>query len=404
MYLGLGIQSNTARLLRDGAFYPDHGLERIVAYHERQDARFAEAAAQISDATGKPILTATELAVAQPDNPGPGNRSRHRPALLLERESSRHRARAPAGTTPGIGSRAGRSDVTGKKLAGLHTVGHRVDGSRRHPVLDPAAATAAQRAVVVDTRQVRTPLWSARRVPALLARTVESETQARAADSLTKLVRAIVAPVDACVAVDGPNGPLARVGADVALAPASTLKLLTAVTAIDRLGPDHRFADTRAAPTRPATSSSSAAAIRSSRPTNTSSYEHGISRFRNAPYTKLSDLADAIVAAGVHEVSGALVVDDHIHDSLRFLSTWKPGYTLEGDVGSLGALAVDGGYDQPNDQLAATDPAVSTGQRLAALLARPGRHDRRWRPPRIRARRRARNRAHRFAAGLRHRR
>ena len=71
VYLGLGIQSNQARLLREGAFYPDHGLERIVAYHERQDARFAEAAAQISEATGKPILTATELAVAAPDNPGP---------------------------------------------------------------------------------------------------------------------------------------------------------------------------------------------------------------------------------------------------------------------------------------------------------------------------------------------
>jgi acyl-CoA synthetase (NDP forming) len=71
VYLGLGIQSNQARLLREGAFYPDHGLERIVAYHERQDTRFAQAAADISDATGKPILAATELAVAAPDNPGP---------------------------------------------------------------------------------------------------------------------------------------------------------------------------------------------------------------------------------------------------------------------------------------------------------------------------------------------
>ena len=71
VYLGLGIQSNQARLMRDGPFYPDHGLERIVSYHERQDERFAQAAAEISDATGKPILTATELAVAAPDNPGP---------------------------------------------------------------------------------------------------------------------------------------------------------------------------------------------------------------------------------------------------------------------------------------------------------------------------------------------
>jgi acyl-CoA synthetase (NDP forming) len=71
LYLGLGIQSNQARLMRQGPFYPDHGLERIVAYHERQDARFAEAAAEVSERTGKPVLTATELAVATPDNPGP---------------------------------------------------------------------------------------------------------------------------------------------------------------------------------------------------------------------------------------------------------------------------------------------------------------------------------------------
>jgi acyl-CoA synthetase (NDP forming) len=71
VYLGLGIQSNQARLMRDGPFHQDHGLERIVAYHERQDARFAQAAADISEATGKPILTASELATASPDNAGP---------------------------------------------------------------------------------------------------------------------------------------------------------------------------------------------------------------------------------------------------------------------------------------------------------------------------------------------
>jgi acyl-CoA synthetase (NDP forming) len=71
IYLGLGIQSNQARLIEEGRYYPAYGLERIVAYHRRQDARFAEAADEISRQTGKPILTATELAVADPDNPGP---------------------------------------------------------------------------------------------------------------------------------------------------------------------------------------------------------------------------------------------------------------------------------------------------------------------------------------------
>ena len=71
LFLGLGIQSNSARLLRDGPFYPDHGLERVVAFHERQDRRFAEAAAAASEASGKPVLVATELAVTDPSNPGP---------------------------------------------------------------------------------------------------------------------------------------------------------------------------------------------------------------------------------------------------------------------------------------------------------------------------------------------
>ncbi len=71
IYLGLGIQSNQARLMREGAFYPDHGLERIVLYHERQDERFAVAAHELSVRYDKPILTATELAVADPANAGP---------------------------------------------------------------------------------------------------------------------------------------------------------------------------------------------------------------------------------------------------------------------------------------------------------------------------------------------
>jgi len=69
--LGVGIQANQARLMREGPFYPEHGLERIVAFHERQDARYAQAAAEVSDATGKPVLLATELAVTDPANAAP---------------------------------------------------------------------------------------------------------------------------------------------------------------------------------------------------------------------------------------------------------------------------------------------------------------------------------------------
>ncbi|MFM8992723.1 MAG: hypothetical protein ACKOJG_00745, partial [Actinomycetota bacterium] len=69
--IGIGIQTNQARLMREGGFHPDHGLARIVEYHERQDERFATAAHDLSMATNKPILIATELAVAESNNAGP---------------------------------------------------------------------------------------------------------------------------------------------------------------------------------------------------------------------------------------------------------------------------------------------------------------------------------------------
>jgi acetyltransferase len=69
VFLGMGIQGNQGRMESEGRFYPDHGLERIVGYHERQDHRFTTVAAELSRSLGKPILTATELAIADRDNP-----------------------------------------------------------------------------------------------------------------------------------------------------------------------------------------------------------------------------------------------------------------------------------------------------------------------------------------------
>jgi acetyltransferase len=73
IHLGIGIQAASAYVLRSGPFYPDFGLERIVAFHERQDRRYAEAARQASERHGKPVLTATELVNTDRHygNPGP---------------------------------------------------------------------------------------------------------------------------------------------------------------------------------------------------------------------------------------------------------------------------------------------------------------------------------------------
>jgi len=73
VHLGIGIQAASAQVLKSGRFYPDYGLERIVAFHERQDRRYAEAAREASERHDVPILTATELVNTDRHygNPGP---------------------------------------------------------------------------------------------------------------------------------------------------------------------------------------------------------------------------------------------------------------------------------------------------------------------------------------------
>ncbi len=73
IHLGIGIQAASAQVLKSGPFYPEHGLERIVAFHERQDRRYARAAREASERHGKPVLSATELVHTDRHygNPGP---------------------------------------------------------------------------------------------------------------------------------------------------------------------------------------------------------------------------------------------------------------------------------------------------------------------------------------------
>jgi acyl-CoA synthetase (NDP forming) len=70
IFLGLGVQSNIARVMRAGRFAGEEGIDRIASFHERQDTRYAQVAADVAAAAGTPILCATELAVTNPENAG----------------------------------------------------------------------------------------------------------------------------------------------------------------------------------------------------------------------------------------------------------------------------------------------------------------------------------------------
>ena len=97
IYLGIGIQSNQAALLRTGGFYPDHGLERIVGFHERQDARYAEAACDASDAVRQAGAGGHRAGRHPPRQP----RARARSASAAASATRRPTGPSPPSTTSG---------------------------------------------------------------------------------------------------------------------------------------------------------------------------------------------------------------------------------------------------------------------------------------------------------------
>jgi D-alanyl-D-alanine carboxypeptidase/D-alanyl-D-alanine-endopeptidase (penicillin-binding protein 4) len=216
----------------------------------------------------------------------------------------------------------------------------------------PAAAPAA-----------KTPLWSPRRAPEIFV-------QPAANVALSKALNDIVSPYDACATVSVDGAVVADVGTDAPLVPASTIKLLTATAALAQLGPEHRF---RTAVLEGG--GGDLVVVGGGDPLLATPefvrVKHMQARFRDAEFTPLSSLVDAIAAAGVTSVN-SIVVDDTRHDSTRFLPFWNPNYARDGEVGSLGALTVDAGFVDPVAETPADDPAIVAGERLTGLLEARG--------------------------------
>jgi serine-type D-Ala-D-Ala carboxypeptidase/endopeptidase (penicillin-binding protein 4) len=209
-----------------------------------------------------------------------------------------------------------------------------------------------ERAVGASARSeaptLRTPLASPRRLPSLF-------TDALGRARLQRALEAIAARATTCIAVDDMHGPLARVNSDTALAPASNTKLLTALAALEVLGPGYRFR------TRVVAAGTNLVLVGGGDPVLSSSAPP------SGPATRLDELADAVAATG-RRTFGSLIVDDSRFDASRDVADWRPSYVPDGEVGALGALSTDRGFVDAPSRTAASDPAVLTGERFQALL------------------------------------
>lgn len=162
--------------------------------------------------------------------------------------------------------------------------------------------------------------------------------------------------------------------------PASTQKLVTAAAVLYGLGAEHRFVTSvRAA--EPVTTGGAIAGdlvIQGGGDPTLATALYCTEIYPVRPCTPLERVADAIVAAGVKRVTGALVGDGRVYGGAPYAPGWTDTYLADLDARAVVGLTSDGGLDvllEEDGDLEvelSSDPALATVVRLAQLLEERG--------------------------------
>jgi len=236
----------------------------------------------------------------------------------------------------------------------------------------PTVAAPKEATDVVPSSTPTTPVLSARRFPgALQAATADPEISSSIEQYLNKVVGST------CVLVEQDGRVIFEHAPKDALAPASTMKLATALAALDVLGADTTFT-TRFASTKQLKNGVIDGDLYVVGGGDALLATPGYKTVFDDPdqfYEDFNTLADTLKDAGVKEITGGIIGDDSRYDSVRWVPSWPTRYQIGGTVAPLSALLVNDGNtgyaDTPNDATAnrkAGDSSLLYAQTLRTVL------------------------------------
>ena len=231
------------------------------------------------------------------------------------------------------------------------------------------ARAAATSTAPRHTVRLVTPVLSLRREPTALSRLI-------AQNRLQAGLDAALAPwPSSCLVVRRERRLLFSLRPNLMLAPASNLKLFTAVVALADLDGRETFT------TEARMAGGTLWLVGGGDPVlDTADFVDFARRqfpqrleLAHPVYTPLEQLADAIKAAGVTSVAGGIMGDDSRFDPERYLPSWSPRYIADGEIGPMSALDVNNGFVSFRPLLVpAPAPAKHAADVMAALLQARG--------------------------------
>lgn len=237
-------------------------------------------------------------------------------------------------------------------------------------------ADAAPSSASPSELRLTTPVLSARRTPEALLDTRRDQSVAAAVATIPARI-----PGASCLVVAEAGRPLVEHQPDQPLTPASTQKLLVGAAVLTLLGPDATFRTTAvtATPSSGGVVEGDLFIVGGGDPLLATDAYIARQADPAKPATRIEDLADAIVAAGVQQITGSVVGDGTRYDDVRDIPSWPQRYRDQVAAGPLSGLGVNDGLETftetevpVNPGRPAADPPAHTAEVLSELLEARG--------------------------------
>ncbi len=226
---------------------------------------------------------------------------------------------------------------------------------------------------------LETPVLSARRVPLTLRAPV---SDGLIADGVNQILAQTPSERVCLMVRNGDRILGAPQEIEGGLVPASNQKLLTTYTALAALGPEFTF-NTRVAVSAPVVDGvldGDLYFIGDGDPfLFTDEWLNQYEVVQGRSHTRLENLADAVAATGLTSISGAVIGDESLYDSVRY-GPWDNRLIIQKQSGPLSALTVNEGFidwpetfrDSFRTRRETTDPPVHSASVFNQLLQERG--------------------------------
>jgi D-alanyl-D-alanine carboxypeptidase/D-alanyl-D-alanine-endopeptidase (penicillin-binding protein 4) len=235
-------------------------------------------------------------------------------------------------------------------------------------ITSPPAVTDPDAPAGTGDAELTTPVLSLRRAPGILSRNLNHEAFQQALQPLLDGVSDT-----SCIAVSVDGVAVAAKNEAVPLIPASNMKLIVAAVALDVLGEDHRFTTTVLGEVDAAgVVNGNLYLVGGGDPVLSTDWwvASDVMTFPVINATRVEDLAAAVVATGVRQVTGSIVGDATRYDDEFFAPSWDEEVRANLEGGPYDALLVSDARTSLSE--VAEVPAVGAAKVLTELLGASG--------------------------------